>query len=288
VNTFDLTVGHFIEPFSLEELTSDNYGMFMERALPNALVPSRNAGFMASTAIRFSDAKDTVERMTAAVGLFRNTDSQGKDQTDGGHNVTARVTAAPWYADGGRRLFHVGADYSLRSPEDPISYSARPEIHLIQPFVSTGSLDVDHTQLFGGESALVLGPFSLQGEYVSSVNELADDGSACFQGFYVQASYFLTGEHRPYRTSSGTFDRVRPRRNFRQDGGWGAWELATRYSWLDLEDENVSGGGELRDVTFGLNWYLNPNVRIMWNYIRACLEDGDAADIAAMRLAFFF
>lgn len=105
----------------------------------------------------------------------------------------------------------------------------------------------------------------------------------------MQLSYFLTGESRPYKKSAGCFDRVRPKKNFAWKGerGPGAWELAGRYSWLDLDDAAVDGG-TLQDFTLGLNWHLNPNTRVMWNYIHANAEDQGDADIFGMRLQIDF
>ena len=104
-------------------------------------------------------------------------------------------------------------------------------------------------------------------------NSGADD--ADFTGYYAQAGYFLTGEHRRYKLGSGTFDKVKPNQNFGmgEEGGLGAWEVLARYSHLDLEDNSYTGG-ELTDVSLGLNWYLNPNMKIMMNYIHGELEDG--------------
>jgi phosphate-selective porin OprO/OprP len=108
----------------------------------------------------------------------------------------------------------------------------------------------------------------------------------------VQASYFLTGERRPYK--SGVFGRVRPKKNFSPaNDSWGAWELAARYSWLDLgADEASMNGGELDDIAFGLNWYLNPNARIMWDYVHSEADDApagiDDADVLEMRFQLAF
>ena len=80
------------------------------------------------------------------------------------------------------------------------------------------------------------------------------------------------------------------------DGGPGAWELALRWSWLDLNDEDVRGGEET-NYTLGVNWYLNPNYRLMFNYIytdvedRGGVEDGfqdGSANIFAMRFQVDF
>jgi phosphate-selective porin OprO/OprP len=100
----------------------------------------------------------------------------------------------------------------------------------------------------------------------------------------LYVSYFLTGEHRSYSKNKGAFDRVKPKQNFGLDKekGWGAWEIAGRYSYLDLSDGGISGG-ELDDFTLGVNWYLYPNVRIMGNYIFADLDDVGETSIFQMR-----
>lgn len=279
-----LKIGHFKEPFGLEEWTSSKFITFMERSLANAFVPGRNAGFMLT-----STAFD--KRATWAAGVFRNTAkyAHGKEQSEGGYNVTGRITALPWYQDDGAKLFHVGAAYTLRNPKDDVQYRYTPEAHLAPYFVDTGTFTSSRAGILGLESALVLGPFSLQGEYMlADMDQSGSSSDPTFKGFYLQGSYFLTGEHRNYKTSAGAFDRVRPKKNFSsKNGGRGAWEIAARYSQIDLNDAGVSGG-RMKDATVGLNWYLNPNTRIMWNYIRSDLDDVGSSDIFMMRFQIDF
>ncbi|MCY2964262.1 MAG: porin, partial [Planctomycetota bacterium] len=102
---------------------------------------------------------------------------------------------------------------------------------------------------------------------------------AQFPSLYTQVGYFLTGEHRPYLKKAGAIDRVKPFRNvkfFDNDGtGWGAWEIAARYSYIDLNSRDIDGG-RLNDLTLGLNWYLNPNAKVQFNWIRAFLDNAKA------------
>jgi len=276
-----LWMGHFKEPFSLEELTSNKYITFLERALPNIFAPSRNTGFMLHNV-----ASD--ERMTTAIGVFRDTDDFGENVDDGGYNVTGRVTVLPIYEEKGSNLLHLGAAYSYRNPDDSIRYRQRPEAHLADRFVDTGSFAGDQVDLVGLDAAWVNGPLSLQGEYMmADADRLGSGSDVKFDGYYVQASYFLTGEHRNYKTSEGAFSRIKPKKNYSAAGGTGAWEIKARYSGLDLSDRDITGG-KLNNTTAGLNWYLNPNTRIMWDYVHADKDDIGQADMLMMRLQFDF
>jgi phosphate-selective porin OprO and OprP len=259
-------LGHFKEPFSLDELTSDPFVTFMERGLPNAFAPSRNVGIMLTNSC-------LDDRLTWAAGAFQNADDFGNGL---GQNwdFTGRVTGLPC-AKANDRFIHAGLGLSFRNPPDgAVRYSARPEAHLAPKLVDTGTIAADSVTLIGPELAIEHGPFSLQGEYtVAKVNTSAGP-DVDFQSYYVLGSYFITGENRPYRRTTGVFDRVIPKRSFLDGhGGPGAWEVAMRYSNIDLNDGPVTGG-KLNDWTFGVNWYLNPVTRFTLNYVMA---DGNPA-----------
>ena len=129
------------------------------------------------------------------------------------------------------------------------------------------------------EWALVLGPLSFQAEYVHTFVNAAAAEDPNFWGGYVYCSYFFTGEHRLYDLKKGVFGKVSPRNDFRFCGtGLGAWELALRYSYLDLNSGKIQGGKE-SNLTAGLNWYMNENLRISFNYIHADVWDRAALDV---------
>lgn len=279
-------VGQFKEPMSLEELTSDQNNTFMERALPNAIAPSRQSGVMAANAL----AED---RFTWALGLFRDSSKQGKGGADGHYNLTGRLTAVPVMTESDT-VVHLGLSASLRNPVgDAVDFEAYPESHLAPKLVKTGDLAADQVIVAGLEAAFVGGPVHAQGEFLTAQIDPPSGDSATVNGYYVQAGWFLTGESRPYKASTGTFNRVKPESSFLDGEGWGAWEIAARYSSLDAEDAKDIAGEDaaleaLSAVSLALNWYWNPNLRWSVNYIRADQGDAGAADIAQTRIGFDF
>ena len=277
-----IRLGHMKEPFSLEEMTSSNNVTFLERALPNVFAPSRNTGVLISNHVK--------ERVSWGMGVFLDTNDLGVDQGDGEFNFTGRLTGTPWHAAKGKKVVHLGLGYSHRSPSEPdFRYRQRPEAHLAPRFVDTGTLRMHSAHLVGPEFALVHGSASVQAEYIrAGLNPVTGNATSNFHGYYLLGSYFLTGEQRNYRASAGQFRGIKPRRNFSLgQKGTGAWEVAVRYSSLDLNHGTVSGG-KLDDFTAGLNWYLNPNARVMWNYIRANRESLGKAGVFQMRFQVNF
>jgi phosphate-selective porin OprO/OprP len=135
--------------------------------------------------------------------------------------------------------------------------------------VATGNLNVSSYHVVGSELLWVDGPISLQSEAMVTMCDF--QGQSCaLPGVYAQAGWFLTGEHRPYDRKQGAIDRVIPKENFGYNaaGGSGAWEVATRFSWLDLSDHDIKGG-QLTDWTAGVNWYWNPYTKLVFNYVHS-------------------
>ncbi len=278
-------VGYMKEPFSLEQMTSDRYTTFMERALPDVFSPARNTGIMVDRT--FLD-----ERIYVGAGGFVKTNNFGKGfQNGSNNNLTARITGLPLYVDEGKMLIHVGGSYSHLFRDDAgLTYKQRPESHLAPYITNTGTISgVDGVDLAGGELAGVFGPFHFQSEAAGSfVDRSQGLGNPRFWGAYAQAGWFLTGEVRPYETRNATFGRVIPKHPFSvKNGTWGGWEIAARYSYLTLDDENVAGG-TVSDVTGGINWYLYPNLRLAFNYVYSHRNDVGDANIAESRIQIDF
>ncbi len=252
---YSILVGQFKEPFSLEELTSSRYITFMERALPNEFAPGRNIGIGLST---------YADNWSITSGIFGEAVDDGdKSEDDEGWGISARGTYAPWVSK--REVLHLGVSMTRREPDDSeeLKFSARPESHVTDvKYVNTGDLlNVEYYTGLGAEVAWVAGPLSLQSEYITtSVSRSTSTKDAEFSGWYVFASYFITGEARRYKAKSGKFSSVKPITER------GAWEVAVRYSMVDMNDLDVFGGEE-SNTTLGLNWYAKKNIRLTFNYI---------------------
>ena len=281
----NILVGHFIEPFLLETHVSNKYLTFLERSLLfEAFAPDRNPG------IAIYD-QELDGRLFWAAGWFKEAASDPPVARESGNNaVTVRLAGLPWFERKGRHLLHLGASYSYRDPPGGTArFRTRPEAHLTESrFVDTGPLMADSVQLANAEAAWVAGPLSLQAEYTRAWVAGGVKGEAGFDGFYAQAGWFLTGEHRPYL--GGAFSRVIPRKNFLEGGGLGAWQVVARYSQVDLDDAEagVKGGFE-ENITLGLNGFLNPQTRLMFNYTHASpsTASGDL-DVLQMRFQVEF
>jgi phosphate-selective porin OprO and OprP len=305
----NIIVGHFFEPFSLERYTPNRFITFNERAEVDVFAPARNTGLMF-----FSHTNN--ERVTWAYGLFRsNSNSYGDSINDSSDWAgTSHVTWLPWFDEetDGRYLLHVGASYSVRLLGDKEArFRNRPYNQLqafqdqdFPAFADTGAIAADEMRLLGLEMAWVHGPFSAQAEYVHCTLNRLDGADPDFWAAYVYVSYFLTGENRSYSPASilgrfreGIFQRITPNTNaFAGNSGGidimtgpGAWEIAARVSHIDLNSAGIEGNSST-NLTVGVNWYLNANTRIQWNWVRPFVYNREfghsTADLVSMRFGY--
>jgi len=258
-----LTVGNFKEPTSLNILTSSKYSTFIEYAMLTNYHNARNTGIM-------YDTNFLKNKLGFQIAYNSNSNTFGKDEKlNEGQNITIRVTGLILSDKKRHQYLLFGTSFSNRVPfKDNLGIRTykigiRPESHLAAKLISNNFTNVNHINLNGFEFVFTSGALSLQSEYTSAtINTQAKKFSA--PSYYAYISYFLTKESRPYKSSYGGFSRVKLLHNFDNNKGWGALELAVRFSSFDLSDANQ---GKLNDLTFGLNWYLNPYTRIMYNFV---------------------
>jgi len=241
--------------------------MFMERSLMNTLnEPTVDRAIGLNVATLNKD-------WTGQVGIYGDTVTANSSNTtaDEGWAINSRWTVAP--INEKTKLIHLGVAGNYRGPnaagsvnDKALSYSYETS-HMsnLKPLDTHAITGVNNIKMVGLEANGLYGPFTVGGEYTHTWLDRENGGSnLAFNGWYGEASWTITGESRKYKT--GKFYKVEPDKKFSfKNGGWGAWELATRYAEADLSDGNVNGG-QMSNLTVALNWYVNNNIRFMADY----------------------
>jgi phosphate-selective porin OprO/OprP len=279
----------------LDWLTSNNDTMFMERSLAQTFVaPARYTGFAVGT---------HGENWTVSGGVFGGNINETVQH--GGLAGTIRATYAPILTSNEVLHFGVAGSYrSLDRRRPEVSFDTTPESFLFRTsLVATGTIaEARAIGRLGFEFAWANGPFRMEAEYIATQVERMAGRDVTFQGGYMQAAWVMNGKSPRYSVDSdvatevGVFKRVQPETGQRVSrGGIGVFEVAARYSAIDLTSNDIRGGFQ-QDVTLGLNWYPEPFIRVMANYIRAWASPtaqsltsrSATADIGQVRLQIAF
>ena len=276
-------IGNHKRPQGLDHLNSSRYNVFVERPfIIEALSEdSRRLGFS-------SNGLSEDQAWNWRYGVFHQNVTQTTDGFEDDHyqlEFAGRLANTAWYdeSSGGRGYFHWAFSGGWGSvdggldADNAADFRTRPEARSDQRWLDTGDiLGAEEVFRYGVETVLNIGAFQMTAEYLQGNVErdptVAEDVQ--FGGGYLQVAYFLTGEHTPWVRKTGTLGRVKPYENFfsvrdhegNRAFGLGAWQIAARYSYADLDDGDIDGGvGE--SFTLGLNWWWNPNARMQFNYL---------------------
>lgn len=285
---FVIQAGAFSPPANLADGTSTEDLLFIERASPAELSRAlggadgrlglgvRAGGARWLGALTFTgrsvNEAEVFDTQSAIVGRFGGLVATAPD-----YNVHLGAN--------GTWVLHA-ADQALGSTgRYLVRFRERPELRVDSTrLIDTGAIDPAHAYSAGVEFAANWKNLLLQGEHYWYGAERRESAlpDPKFGGYYVEASWLITGERRRYAPASAAFQAPKPRIPFDGDGGWGAWELGLRYSHTDLDyREGVAGtaaplgsvrGGEQSIVALGLNWYLNSNVRLMLNWLHVDVD----------------
>ncbi len=256
--------GRIREDISLDALTSSKHLALIERSsYANTMSPFFRYGVSAYQSFDSG--------LRYAVGVYNN-DAFGSDGDDESSNLSlsysSRLTWSHVPAQG--NVFHVGAWHSLREMDGDILNAAfargeirEPEVRLVNYAAGGDTAAVDQINQYGVELGWQKDAFLLQAEYgereIETENSASILDGETYEGYYVQASYFLTGESRRYSKGSAKWSSPKGVRN--------AWEVAARFSSFDATSD--SQGTELETFTLGASYYLNPDVRFMLNYVHS-------------------
>ncbi len=267
-------VGNFRQPNGLEEVTTSRNLMFMERSQgTEPFVVGRRMGI---------ELTGWQPQYRWSVSMFGADVDEYVKEANEQINFAARLNWAPIQTDESTLL--IGASATMQKPafigefegdKDPskVKFNTRPESNVSDTkFAYAGMKNVEKYSVFGGELAYVSKRLMFQGEYIgTSVSRLEDLESLSHSGGYAFVSFFLTDDTHRYDYKDAEFARVVP------NSEKGAWEVAARFSTVDMNDETLDDpaddpleknnrGGSSTSLTFGVNYYPNPNVKLMLNY----------------------
>ncbi|MBV9992081.1 MAG: hypothetical protein JOZ72_12415 [Alphaproteobacteria bacterium] len=286
---FHAKIGAFPPSESFDDTTSAQDLLFLERAQPADL----------ARGIAGSDGRDAVQLFAYDDNYFASVAYTGSlvgaaAAFDEQQALVGRVAYRPIASENVN--FAVGGDltYVLKFPDlaagansaHAFSLSERPELNVDDNnirLISSGTIDADHATEWGVEAAGNYYNFYGQGGYFGfeasrrPLGNLTGLPDPDFNGWYGQVSWVLTGEVKKYKAETGSWTSPKPAEPFTIDkGGLGAWEIAARYSDMDLNYRPGNAGsatpfggirgGDQRIWTAGLNWYPNQALRFMLDY----------------------
>ncbi len=282
-----LRAGKFKTPFGLERLETDANTHFVELALPSSLTPNRDVGAQVSGPL----ANGSV---SYAVGVFNgNPDNTVTDaDTNDSKDVAGRVFFTHQGLGAG-----LGATYGTEAGSLPTFKTTGGQTIFSY---ATGSAADGERFCISPQGDYYRGPFGLLAEYIESgqvIKKGSADNRIRHSAWQTAASVILTGEKNSYA------DGVAPQHAFDpRNGGWGAWELAARYSELDFDDDvltlglanNASSVSRAQAWAIGINWYLTRHVKYVLNFERTTFTGGAAGgtdrepeNVLVARIQFF-
>ncbi len=270
-----VTIGHFKPYRAMEELTSSNEMLMMERpfASPTGLFNGRQ--FQQGLGYRVAS-----DNYTAGLSVFNLRGANGVRNE--GVGVAGRVTWTP--INNENSLLHLGAWFSNENLNQgsanssaSVNYAGRRGPS--QTIATTTGTSGDQVTAYAAEIAGAFGPTYFQSEYAQAKYEQPSGADQDVNTWYVQGSWVVNGGRRPYKSATGVFGSPKVGEN-------GLWELTARYDTIENED---IANREASSLILGVNYYVNPNLRFMFNYTQGENEvNGDETGQYALRTQFNF
>jgi phosphate-selective porin OprO/OprP len=293
---FQIQAGKFKQPVGLERLQSWRNLLFVERGFPTQLVPNRDTGVMFHGGF-WNNA------FYYQAGVFNGTADGGSsdlDVNDADKDFAGRVLVRPFKHSSVDALRELGLGVAGTIGDHtgtPRPYASDGAQRFFTYMTGTGAqpnvINDGSTWRVTPQACYYWGPFGLFAEYVVSSQELQQSGGGAGAGstarlvntaWQVAASYFLTGE-------DNSFEPVSPRSPVNPGAGaWGAWEITARVGELDMDNaafpmfaNPAQSATRALSWGVGLNWHLNRNVKLQFNYIHTDFAGGAANPALARR-----
>jgi phosphate-selective porin OprO/OprP len=247
-------IGRTKEGFSMNKVMVGYAGWTMERQMAIDVIPIladgvKWLGFLPK------------QRIFWNLGAYADWLSKNQSFSTFHWQAAARAGWLPIYSASEGKVLHLGFNYRYGEPVNgEMRLSSRPEANPAPKFIDTEKFASNYSNHFGGEAYFTAGPWMIGSEvYTHRFNSPANNNPV-FVGGDVVVSYILTGESRPYNTSTAILGFVPVKRPVFK-GGPGAWEVLFRASTLDLDGGTLTGGKFWR-ITPMVNWYLSKDVRL--------------------------
>ncbi len=241
--------------------------------MTTAFTPGKSWG------LRLNDAN---KRRTWSLAAVVEDDEDDDYDEDEPIALTGRFTLSPIHTD--EQTLQFGLSGSWRDwNENTFQIRERAEISSADNVVRSAEFDADNQLVIGLEGAWSRKSLLLQAEYMATRVEESDGPDWDYDGYYVTASYLLSGEHR--ELTKGKLRSVKP------GSDSGAWELMTRYSYLDVRDRGL--GSKASVTTLGLNYYYKRHIKVMLAYLHPDIsgsvrQDDPDGDAVSARLQLLF
>ncbi len=271
-----LFIGHFKPYRSMEELTSSNEILMMERPFASATGLFNGRQFQQGLGYLYAGAN-----YTAGFSAFNLRGATGPRNEGVGY--AGRATWAPIMS--GTQTLHIGGWLSHENANQDsanlvasANYAGRRGPSLT--IATTTGASRQQVDAYGLEFAGQFGPLFFQSEYANATYNQPIGIDQDVETYYVQGSWLLNGNaQKLYKPANGIFGSPKV-------VDVGLWELTARYDRIENKDRNLTEAGSW---ILGLNYYVTPNLRFMLNYTRGDNElTGDETSQYALRTQFNF
>lgn len=289
-------IGNQKRPYGLDHLNSSNDNIFLERPMIVDFI-NEDARRLGVQSWNVSEDK----RWNWQYGVFNGDKIQDSDDFYVGDHyqmeVAGRLANTWWYDEGsdGRGYAHWAVSGTVARPDgDSLNstgqFFTRSEARTTNRWIDTGRIaGAEWYELIGMEQVFNAGPLQLVGEMHNVTLQREGGNDLQFWGGYGYVAYMLTGEHMAWNRDLGILDGVTPFENFflvdrlcgGTGSGWGAWQVAAKYSYLDATDGDILGGVG-HNGTLGLVWYFNENAKLQFNWEHGWITDSGDLNAAML------
>ena len=277
-----ISIGQFRMPQGMQQNTSSRHLKLMERASAYEFNPNRKLGiawkswnetYYFGFGLHTEEIRNEHDRIEGDPYYFKSPDSDNYGEIDYMQSASPMLGLSTrgvyYFKNETGKLLSLGLGYSARTPglykhpDKRIKYDPKDETRVSElefAVAKIGGVKLAHN--LNVDAAISRGPWRMTGEYYYNILTMeSGDDAINFSGFYIQSAYLLTGENHPWNYREGEFTQVKAKDKS------GAWEIAARYSYINLNDfDRGQTNGQTGQYTIGLNYYATNNVKFMLNY----------------------